>query len=318
MTTDATWQSVRDRCEVLDHDEVLVTPNDERVFVVERIEDDRVTVEFLDGGSRDLRRDQFDVLADSVDDEGLDLDSLPPGVGPYVTVLSLAPQYAVEGAGAGAGTLRRADATDSDPDDVPIESPFVRSRWDVRRPPEEVHDDALLVADFLERHDVTALEELPAEELVDVYVLLSDVQWGADDLRRDVGRDLLDHVGPDGRLHGQYGTVSRTRRERRTLKDEDVVLEVLDEAGVPREWVLGVDEDKLDVVLATSEIGEAEVYDVHEQYYVQKTGVESDAKRSRLQGLKDRLAALEDEEAAELHEEIDALEDRIDDVLATG
>jgi len=311
MTTDAAWQSIRERCESLGPDEVLVTPGDERVFVVERIEDDRVTVEFLDGGSRDLRRDQFDVLAESVDDEGLDLDSLPPGVGPYVTVLSLAPQYAVDGTGA--GTLRRVES-----DDVPAESPFVRSRWDVRRPPEEVHDDALLVADFLERHDVAALEELPPEELVDLYVLLSDVQWGADGLRRHVGGDLLDHVGPDGRLHGQYGTVSRTRRERRTLKDEDAVLDALDDAGVPREWVLGVDEDKLDVVLATTEVEEAEVYDVHEQYYVQKTGVESDAKRSRLQGLKDRLAALEDEEATELHEEIDALEDRIDDVLAAG
>ncbi|MCU4798825.1 hypothetical protein OB920_00350 [Halobacteria archaeon HArc-gm2] len=311
MTTDAAWQSIRERCESLDPDEVLVTPGDERVFVVERIEDDRVTVEFLDGGSRDLRRDQFDVLAESVDDEGLDLDSLPPGVGPYVTVLSLAPQYAVDGTGA--GTLRRVES-----DDVPAESPFVRSRWDVRRPPEEVHDDALLVADFLERHDVAALEELPPEELVDLYVLLSDVQWGADGLRRHVGGDLLDHVGPDGQLHGQYGTVSRTRRERRTLKDEDAVLDALDDAGVPREWVLGVDEDKLDVVLATTEVAESDVYDVHEQYYVQKTGVESDAKRSRLQGLKDRLAELEGTEGEELRDEIETLEDRIDDVLAAG
>ena len=313
MTTDTTWQSVRERCESLDPDEVLVTPGDERVFVVERTDADQIVVRFIDGGSRDLRRDQFDVLAESVDDEGLELTSLPPGVGPYVTALSLASQYAVAGAGAGAGTLQRVDA-----DDTPVESPFVRSRWDVRRPPEEVHDDALLVADFLERHDVAALAELPPEDLVDLYVLVSDVQWGADELRRDVGGDLLDEVGPNGQLHGQYGTVSRTRRERHTLKDDDVVLDALDEAGVPREWVLGVDQDKLDVVLATTEVGEGDVYDTHEQYYVQKTGTESDAKRSRLQGLKDRLVELEDEEAAELHEEIDALEDRIDDVLAAG
>jgi hypothetical protein len=313
MTTDSTWRSVRERCETLDDDSVLVTPGDERAFVVERTEDDRVVVSFLDGGVRELRRDQFDVLAETVDDGGLDLESLPPGVGPYAAVLSLVPQYAV--AGTGTGTLRRADP---DEDEAAGESPFVRSRWDVRRPPEEVHDDALLVADFLERHDITDLGDLPPEELVDLYVLLSDVQWGADDLRRDVGDDLLDHVGPDGQLHGQYGTVSRTRRERRSLTDEDVVLDALDEAGVPREWVLGVDEDKLDVVIATTDVAEADVYDVHEQYYVQKTGVESEAKRSRLQGLKDRLSELEGEEGEELREEIDALEDRIDDVLAAG
>ncbi len=312
MTTDALWRSLRERIESLDPDEVLVTPETERVFVVDRTGDDRVVVEFWDGGERHLDRDQFGVLVDAVDDGGLALDSLPPGVGPYVTLLSLAPQFAVSES----GELVRADAADV-PDDAPA-GPFVRSRWDVRRPPEQVHDDALLVADALERHDASALDDLSPDALVDLYVLLSDVQWGADDLRRAVGDELLDHVGPKGRLHGQYGTVSRTRRERRSLKDEDVVLDRLDEAGVPREWVLGVDEDKLDVVLATTEVEEADVYDVHEQYYVQKTGVESDAKRSHLQGLKDRLAAAEGGAAAELHEEIDALEDRIDDVLAAG
>jgi len=95
MTTDTTWQSVRERCESLDPDEVLVTPGDERVFVVERTDADRIVVRFIDGGSQDLRRDQFDVLAESVDDGGLELTSLPPGVGPYVTALSLASQYAV-------------------------------------------------------------------------------------------------------------------------------------------------------------------------------------------------------------------------------
>ena len=97
-----------------------------------------------------------------------------------------------------------------------------------------------------------------------------------------------------------------------------MVLDRLEDAGVPDEWVLGVDEDKLDVVIATTDVEESDVYDVHEQYYVQKTGVESDVKRSHLQGLRDRLAELEDEEAEELHQEIDALEDRIDDVLAAG
>ena len=310
MPTDATWRAVREGCERIAPDDVLVTPGDERVFVVVRTESDRIVVQFRDDGERTLWREQFDVLVDRIDDEGLDLDSLPPGVGPYVAVLPLAPAFTVDG-----GTLVRAAEPDDEP---PSTSPFVRSRWAVRQPPEEVHDDALLVADFLERHDGAAFEDLPPEDLVDLYVLLSDVQWGADELRRDLGDDLLDHVGPEGRLHGQYGTVSRTRRERRQLKDDEEVLAALDDANVPREWVLGVDESKVDVVLAATELEEADVYDVHEQYYVQKTGVESEAKRTRLQGLKDRLAELEGDEGEELREEIETLEDRIDDVLAAG
>ncbi|WP_411714777.1 hypothetical protein [Natronomonas sp.] len=87
---------------------------------------------------------------------------------------------------------------------------------------------------------------------------------------------------------------------------------------MPREWVLGVDEEKLDVVLAVTDVEESAVYDTTEQVYIQKTGVEESEKQSRLQGLKDRLAELEDAEAESLHEEIEGLEQRIDEVLASA
>ncbi|MFC7194426.1 hypothetical protein ACFQL4_06740 [Halosimplex aquaticum] len=270
------------------------------------------------GRERTLRRDQFETLADRVADDPLELDSLPPGVGPYVAVLSLAPGFVVEG-----GAFRTTDEA-SDAGDIGREtggeydSPFVRSRWDVRRPPESVHDDALLLADWLERHDATDLGTLSSADAVDLYVLLSDVQRGADDLRRDVGDELLDYVGPEGRLSGQFGTITRTHRKRRQLKDDEAIFDRLDEADVPREWVLGADPDKLDVVVATTDVGEDEVYDIHDQYYVQKTGVDSGEKRTRLRGLRDRLEELDDDEADEIREEIDHLEGRIDDLLAAG
>ncbi|MFB6140491.1 MAG: hypothetical protein ABEJ26_08665 [Halosimplex sp.] len=149
-------------------------------------------------------------------------------------------------------------------------------------------------------------------------MLLSDVEWGADELRREVGDELLDYVGPEGRVSGRYGTVSRAHRRRRRLKDEDEVLDRLDEAGVPREWVLGIDSDKLDVVVATTDVAEDEVYDIDDAYHVQKTDVDADEKRSRLGGLRDRLDDLDDAEADELRDEIDRLEGRIDDLLAAG
>jgi len=67
----------------------------------------------------------------------------------------------------------------------------VRSHWELRHPTERIHDDALLVADWLERHDAT-----DTEELVDLYVLLSDVQWGADELREEIDavEDRIDDV----------------------------------------------------------------------------------------------------------------------------
>jgi len=328
MAFDPTWHALHERLAALPDDAVLVTPDGEAVFVVDRIGEEWLVAQFREGRERTLPREQFARLAGRVDEDGLEIDELPPGVGPYVSLLSLAPGYEVE-----RGRLRRVEdaeaRTEADQavfedgelrigDDEEPASPFVRSRWDVRRPPERVHDDALLLAELIERHGATEPEALSTEGLVDLYVLLSDVQRGSDDLRRDVSEELLDEIGPDGRLSGQYGTVSRTRRERRHVKDAEAVFDVLDAEGIPREWVMGVDQDKLDVVVATTDVAEADVYDVTEQYYVQKTDVESEAKRSRLQGLKDRLAELEGEEADELREEIETLEDRIEDVLATG
>lgn len=313
MVRDDTWHAVRERCESLDPDVVLVTPETETPFVVDRTDEDGIAVSLLEGGDRTLWRDQFDVLADRVRADPLSLDSLPPGVGPYAAVLSLSPGFFVDES---ATELRASDESDAD---APAhESPFVRSRWAVRRPPESVRDDAVLLADFLERHDAVDRTALDESALVDLYVLLSDLQWGADDLRRDVGDDLLDHLGPEGRLSGQFGTVSRVHRERRQPKDEAEIFERLDEAGVPREWVTGVDEEKLDVVLAATDVDESEVYDLTDTYHVQKTDVAGDAKRARLQGLRDRLDELRDEDADEIREEIAHLEARIDDMLAAG
>ncbi len=308
MVSDTIWQTLRERCEAIGPDEALVTPQTDRVFAVTRTDDEHVVVRFRDDGERRLRRTGFDALLDSLAEGPLAIEAVPPGVELYVTVVSLLPSVAVDEA---AGELSLTDSETSG-------SPFVRPGWELRRTAERVHDDALLVADWLERHDAADHEDLPADPLVDLYVLLSDVQWGADELRREVGTDLLDHVGPEGRLHGQFGSVSRVARERRSLKPEDVVLEQLDEAGVPRDWVLGIDREKLDVVVATTDIDEGEVYDTETQYYVQKTGVADETKRARLEGLRDRLAGVDDERADELREEIDTLEDRIDDVLAAG
>ncbi|WP_436924893.1 hypothetical protein [Halosimplex amylolyticum] len=318
MSFDARWRRLRERCDSLDPDAVLVTPGDERVFVVDRTDDDGIFVTFREGRERTLRRDQFEALADRVESDPLELDSLPPGVGPYVAVLSLVPGFDVDDGAFGATEAgAETNAVDRDADDE-YDSPFVRSRWDVRRPPESVHDDALLLADWLERHDATDLGTLSSGDAVDLYVLLSDVQRGADHLRRDVGDELLDYVGPEGRLRGQFGAVSRTHRKRRRIKDEEAIFDRLDEADIPHEWVLGVDPDKLDVVVATTDVEEDDVYDVHDQYYVQKTGVDSAEKRTRLRGLRDRLEDLDDAEADELREEIDHLEGRIDDLLAAG
>lgn len=174
-----------------------------------------------------------------------------------------------------------------------------------------MYADALLLVDALERHEVDVLEEMETGALVNLYTLCSDVQRNANDLRRYVADVLLNRLHHDRPVSGPFGSVQRTSRRNRSLKDDNEVLEVLEDAGIDRERVMSVDRDKVDDALEVTELSESDVYDIEEREYVRKAEVDEERKETRLQGLKDQLAATGGEEAEELRREIEELENRI-------
>ena len=309
---DDDWVDLRTRCEDVEPGAQLLTPLSERPFRIDATADDRIVVRFADSSEeRPLWREQFGVFDEQLEGQEMAIDDLQPGVEPYATVLTLSENYTVDG-----------DAIVRDPDEADGgESPFLVSAAEARTPPERLHDDALLLAHLVESLDVDdhdALESLETDALTDYYVLASDVQRGADGVRTTARDELLERLGPGQELHGRFGTVRRTTRERRRPKDDETVLAALDERGVPREWVLGVDPDKLDVVLSVTDLEEDEVYDVDEDVYVQKTGVDEDEKVSRLRGLADRLDELADAEGEAIADDLEAIEERLEEALTAG
>jgi hypothetical protein len=314
MPFSVTWHTLLDELDDLPEGATLVTPLNHDRFRVTDVQEQRVVVEFLDrdvDATRPLQRDQFETLYRRLQDESgaFDLDRLPPDADPYPAVLSLHPRFEVD---EDAGVITETEGptatqlldSDSDSDDGE------------RVEPEglDVYADALLLVDALERHDVTDLSELETDALVDVYTLLSDVQRDANDLRKDVADVLLGRLHHDRPVSGPFGSVQRTSRRNRSLKDDEEVLAALEDAGIDRERVLGVDRDKVDDALDVTELSESDVYDVTESEYVRKAEVDEERKETRLQGLKDQLAATEGEEAEELREEIAALESRIEEL----
>jgi hypothetical protein len=127
---------------------------------------------------------------------------------------------------------------------------------------------------------------------------------------------LLDRLHHDQPVHGQYGSVQRTSRRNRSLKNEETVLNALEAAGIERERVTTVDPSKVDEALDVTELSESAVYEIDESEFVRKAEVDESTKESRLQGLKDRLTASEEDETDHLREEIEELEDRIDDLTS--
>jgi hypothetical protein len=315
MPFSGTWHTLLDALDELPPDATFVTPLSRRSFGVTDVQEHRVLVEYRDEqGTVPLQREQFETLHQRVTDahDGFDLDRLPPDAEPYAAVLSVHPRFEVDDR---EGTLtemetptatRLVDAT------VPADS----GGSDREEPDLPIYADALLLIDALERHDPTRLAEMDTPDLVNLYTLCSDVQRNANDLRQDVRAVLLDRIHHDQPVHGQFGSVQRTTRRNRSLKDDEDVIRALEARGIDREQVTSVDASKVDEALDVTELSESDVYEIDEREYVRKAAVDEEVKESRLQGLKDRLAAADSEGTDELQREIEELEARIEELTS--
>jgi hypothetical protein len=313
MAFGSTWANLLENVEELPTDATLVTPLSRKAFGVTDVQEPRILIQYRDDDETiPLQRDQFETLHRRIQDAygEFDLDRLPPDAEPYATVISLHPRFEVDDR---AGTLKESDQSTG--------SPLVEAQGDTddgdeerEEPDVDVYADALLLIDALERHDVTTLEDVETPALVNLYTLLSDVQRNANDLRQDVRAVLLDRLHHDQPVSGQFGSVQRTSRRNRSLKDDEVVLNAFEAAGIERERLTTVDSSKVDEALDVTELSESDVYEIEESEYVRKADVDEEEKETRLQGLKDRLAETEGEEADKLREEIEEREGRIDEL----
>jgi len=317
MPFSVTWHTLLDECEDLAENATLLTPLSQSRFRITDVQEHRIVVEFLDRDvdeTRPLQRDQFETLHERIGDavDGFDLSRLPPDADPYPAVLSLHPRFEVDES---AGVIRETDEptgsqiiTGTD-DETSDEGSTERTEPDV-----DVYSDALLLIDALERNDLSSLEALDTPVLINLYTLLSDIQRDANDLRQNVTDVLLNRLHHDQPVHGQFGSVQRTTRRNRDLRDDEEVLAALEDAGIDRERVLSVDRDKVDDALDVTELSESDVYDIEQTEYVRKAEVDEEQRETRLQGLKDRLATSDDPEAEELRAEIEELENRIEEL----
>ncbi|MWV40024.1 DUF2800 domain-containing protein [Natrialba sp. INN-245] len=310
MPFSVSWQTLLDELEDLPDGAALVTPLSHNRFRITDVQEQRVIISFEDNEQkRPLQRDQFETLYRRITDAptGFQLDRLPPDADPYPAVWSLHPRFEING---DAGVIVEQDGPTSTSTQL-LEGETAPETGDRAEPDLAVYADALLLVDALERHNVTTLEEMDTDALVNLYTLLSDVQRNANELRQDVADVLLNRLHHDRPVNGPFGSVQRTTRRNRTLKDDEEVLAALEDAGIERKRVMGVDRTKVDDALEVTELAESDVYEIDEREYVRKAEVDEERKQTRLQGLKEQLAATEGEEAEELRQEIEELEGRI-------
>ena len=315
MPFSVTWHTILEQLEEIPSDATFVTPLSERSFRLSDVQEHRLLMSYRDqSGTIPIKREQFETLYDRVIDapQGFDLDRLPADAEPYATILSVHPRFEVDQR---EGILRNTE--DPTPSALVDTTLTVEDDSQPREEPDlPLYADSLLLTDALERYTPTELSSMETAELVNLYTLCSDVQRNANDLRQDVRAVLLDRLHHDQPVHGQYGSIQRTTRRNRTLKDDETVLEKLEAAGIDRERVTTVDSSKVDEALDVTSLSESDLYEIDDQQYVRKADVDEERKESRLQGLKDQLAAADTQEAEELQAEIEELEARIEELTS--
>jgi len=315
MPFSVTWHTILEELDEAPSDATFRTPLSDKPFRLEDVQEHRLLISYRDQDTTiPLKRDQFETLYQRVSDspQDFDLDRLPADAEPYATILSIHPRFEVDQR---EEVLRNTDTpTPSSLIDAALE---VKDDTQTHEEPDlSLYSDALLLIDALERHNPTNLSSMETSELVNFYTLCSDVQRNADDLRQDVRSILLERLHHDQPVHGQYGSVQRTSRRNRTLKDDQTVIEQLEDQGIDRERVTTVDTSKVDEALEVTDLLESDLYEIDESQYVRKADVDEEVKESRLQGLKDQLAAADNPETDELQQEIEELEARIDELTS--
>ncbi|MFB6197038.1 MAG: hypothetical protein ABEI52_02050, partial [Halobacteriaceae archaeon] len=257
------WHNLLDRLDELPAGATFDTPLTNKRFIVTDVQEHRIVIDFQESSeSRPLQREQFETLYQRIQDtsDGFDLDRLPPDAEPYAAVLSLHPRFEIDER---EGLIQQTEAPTTtqlvDETNVPDTHDTERTEPDL-----DVYADALLLIDALEQQSIDQLEDLDTNVLVNLYTLLSDVQRNANELRQEIADTLLDRLHHDRPVAGQYGSVQRTTRTRRELKDEEKVLSLLEDAGIDRDRVMGVDRDKVDDALEVTDLSESDVYEVTE------------------------------------------------------
>jgi 23S rRNA A2030 N6-methylase RlmJ len=230
MPFSVSWHTLLDELEEIPEGSTLITPLSQRRFRVTDTQEHRVFIEFEDKDeTRPLQRDQFETLYRRVADEpdGFNLDRLPPDADPYPAVLSVHPRFEID--------EERAVITEKDGPKTSqlLDGEPETDTNDHTEPDPDVYADALLLIDALERQD-EVLQDMETDALVNLYTLLSDVQRNANDLRQGVSDVLLNRLHHDRPVSGPFGSVRRTTRRNRSLKDDEEVLTTLEEAGIDR------------------------------------------------------------------------------------
>jgi len=114
-------------------------------------------------------------------------------------------------------------------------------------------------------HEPAPVDEIETETLADLYGLASRAKSVFEDRRKELRDELLERVDSDGRLEGTHAAVERRTYERKSMRSEERVFEVLENADIKREDVVKLDSKAIRDLVDQGEIDVNDVFELENQ-----------------------------------------------------
>lgn len=143
----------------------------------------------------------------------------------------------------------------------------------IELPVDFAHETLVLFA-LVDEYDFDSLDDLDPFRLTNLYALLSTITRSSDDAREIVRDVLLERIHDDRAVESDYGEIRRYTTQRRHVRDEDIVLDTIEGAGIDPATVLSVDKQKLATAIEGTDIDDEQVFEMEDTPRIQRTGVD--------------------------------------------
>lgn len=142
-------------------------------------------------------------------------------------------------------------------------------------------DETITIAEAHRSGTPQDVEIQSQDDLVNGYVLYSELESDADDRRKSVRDELQDRMQADGqdKIEGDFGNVTLIEASKRSLVDEDEVFDRMLQAGVKPQEIMSVDQDLVEEMAEENGVPLDDVTYEYSYEYLRKSGVDREQMR---------------------------------------
>lgn len=142
-----------------------------------------------------------------------------------------------------------------------------------------LEEEVFFVDAHLDSIGNTPTSSLGDNQVVDTYVLMSELKSEADDSRKDARDEIKDRHAVGTSLDGDFGSVTVTERTYTRLKDSNDVFQRMLQEGVDPKEIMSIDKSLVEDKVEENGVPEDDVFTKSTTKSVRKTGLNEEKRK---------------------------------------